>query len=591
MPLSNINGKLGINRAAHFLRRTCFGGSIQEIDRFAKLTAKEAVAELFNNDLPQPNEPLDPLTGKSWVSEKPETKFLQLKRLLKSWHISVMTTGDAPKEKQLAAIFRERLVLFFHTHFTTQSGKSNNSIFLHHQLSLFRYYAFDKEDNEIPTEKKDDPPKIVKRNFKELTKKICVDNAMLAFLDGGLNVKGNPNENYARELLELYTIGRGMEGKNPKPEFDGDYFLYTEEDVQAAAKVLSGFIHDRAYKTIDPDTKLLRGKTRGGGNFATQHASGEKVFSKRLGNQKVVPNKDLEKFGRPTTDSALDEVSQLIDLIYNQEETAKHICRKVYRFFVYHEITDELNNTVIKEMAKTFTENDFKLQPVLEQLFTSKHFYEGTKGYQNDSFGALIKSPLDLIVGFHRNFNMTTPSPTADIETYYKYFRTMLSQSARQGMAHYDPAEVAGHPAYHQFPNYNRNWISTNYLTNRYFFINERVSSKRKNELGKLDVFDYIKKNIPNEKAGNARTLVATLAQYFLPVSSQASFDDKAKSELSKERMNYFLNAFLYSPKIDADPEKSWAFRWKTGVDDEVVANQLANLFNAMFQSPEYQLM
>src|SRR5690606_5026037 len=136
--------------------------------------------------------------------------------------------------------------------------KVDDSRALYFQNQLFRFFALDalNPDPEI--------------NFKTLTVKICVDSAMLKVLDGTSNVKGNPNENYARELLELYSIGRGLEGDVPPP-VDGDYFLYTEDDVKAAARVLSGWTTDDDYLTIDELTLLPRGRVRGNPTNASSH--------------------------------------------------------------------------------------------------------------------------------------------------------------------------------------------------------------------------------------------------------------------------------------------------------------------------------
>lgn len=94
---------------------------------------------------------------------------------------------------------------------------------------------------------------------------------MLPLLDGDMNVKESPNENYAREFLELYTIGRGLEVTLPPPQESGDYVLFTEQDVQAAARVFSGWQIDDEFLTIDAETELPRAKVRGGVLDASAH--------------------------------------------------------------------------------------------------------------------------------------------------------------------------------------------------------------------------------------------------------------------------------------------------------------------------------
>jgi uncharacterized protein (DUF1800 family) len=594
MPLNALTSTLGIKRAAHLLRRTCFGGTIAEIEAFALLTPTEAVQQLFNNELPDPKYPIDPLTGTEWITTgNPESEGFELERYFLSWHLGQMLGNEIDENIKLSYIFRERLVFFFHSHFTTKVSVVNSSRALYYQQALFRLFAFDQEDIVLPPEdpdaEPDDPASmetIVPRNFKQLTKKLSVDNAMLIFLDGRFNVKGSPNENYARELMELYSIGRGLEGTIPEPEFEGDYFNYTEEDVQAGARVLSGFNIDADFQNIDEETELPRGVIKGG-TIASSHETGTKSFSTRLGSGVVIPNEDLLVNGSPTEESVLDEISQFIDLIYNQEETAISICREIYRFFVYHQIDEALQSDIIQDMANIFKANEFKIQPVLETLLTSEHFYEAEAGSDDNNFGSIIKSPLDLVLGFFRNFEVSLPSYDTELSTYYEFTNSLLGTIAIQGMDYYDPFEVAGYAAYHQFPIFNRNWITTNYLTNRYNFIKEAINDDLTMPLFRVDILQFVRDNFNDSTARNARSLIISIAERFLPISENLDFDTPGTGELTVERLNYFLNVFLPEP----DDKASWTSNWDNNQDEDVITNQLVNLFNAMLQTPEYQLM
>ncbi|WP_436517788.1 DUF1800 domain-containing protein [Ekhidna sp. To15] len=589
MPLNALTSTLGTKRAAHLLRRTCFGGSIAEIDAFATLTPAQAVAQLFTSGLPDPTLPIDPLTGEEWITNgNAQSEGFELERYFLAWHIGQMLGNGVEDALKLPYIFRERLVFFFHTHFTTKRSVVNSSRAIYYQQALFRLFAIDGEDITIPADDPMDPDIVVPRNLKQLTKKLSVDNAMLIFLDGRFNVKGSPNENYARELMELYSIGRGLEGNVPEPEFDGDYFNYTEEDVQAGAQVLSGFNVDPTFANIDEETGLPRGVVRGG-TTASSHEEGTKTFSARMNNGEVVPDSDLLLGGSPTEESVLDEISQYVDLIYNQAETARSICRELYRFFVYHQVDQSLQDDIIQDMADIFTANEFKIQPVLEALLTSEHFYEAEAGTDDNNFGSLIKSPIDLVLGFMRNFELELPDYETELNTYYEYTTDLLGEIRIQGMDYYEPFEVAGYPAYHQFPIFNRSWITTNYLTNRYNFIRGSIVSQNP-EMGQVDILQFVQDNF-SAAAPNARDLIIAIAEYLLPTSENLTFDTPDVGELTVERLNYFLTAFLFSPQFDADPEAAWTNRWTNGIDMDTVRNQLTNLFNAMLQSPEYQLM
>lgn len=565
------------------LRRTTFGATKAQIDDFATLTPAKAVEQLFGAILPDPVLPIDTATGAEWVisgTNDSNSGDDELQEFFKGWMIGQMLSKGIDPNQSLSYSLREKIIFFYHTVLTTIQSKVNNSRSLYFQNQLFRVYAFDKLEG--------DP-----FNFKELTKKICVDNAMLRLLDGNLNVKGSPNENYARELHELYTIGRGLEGTLPPVTDPGDYFLFREQDVQAAAQVLSGWEIDDTFSTIDPDTNLPRGKVRGSVTDASGHDNGVKQFSDRFANLTIQPDPLLLNGANATEASALDEISQLIESLYASTETAKNICRRIYRFFVYHQVTPALSDSVITEMANTFQTNNFKIQPVLEELFKSEHFYEAAGGVDDDNFGGIIRSPLDLMLGTYRFFELTVPDPVTDAAGFYDRTNGMIRELSDMGMHFYEPFDVAGYDAYHQFPIYHRSWISTNYLTRRYEFIRNLVTDSQMTMEGpKIDVVAWVQANINNAIASDAKSLIIELASYLLPVSDNLTFDSAAddSSGLSAERLNYFLTAFLKSPQIDADPEGAWTFRWNNPVDTEVVRRQLENLFNAIMQSPEYQL-
>lgn len=579
MPLAELTQPLGLKRAAHLLHRATFGPTKALIESFAGNTPAQAVAQLFGQSLPDPVLPIDPETGAEWFltgTTDANSGDNDLQEFFKGWMIAQMLSAGIGESQSLAYAAREKIVFFLHTVLTTIQSKVDNSRSLYFQNQLFRLFALDKTAS-------------MNINFKELTKKICVDNAMLRLLDGNLNVKGSPNENYSRELHELYSIGRGLEGTLPPITDPGDYFLFRELDVQEAARVLSGWNIDTTFSNIDPDTNLPRGVVRGAANNASSHDNGIKQFSDRFDNITIQPDPLLLNGTMATEASAMDEISQLIESIYSRPETAKNICRRIYRFFVYHNIDTTIDSTVIEEMANTFTGNGYKIQPILEDLFKSQHFYEAGAGVDNDNFGGIIKSPLDLMIGTYRFLNVQLPDFTSSPTDFYERTNEMIRTLSSMGMNFYEPFDVAGYDAYHQFPIYHRSWISTNYLTERYLFIRNLLSQT---QIDGVDLVAFVQGNFDNATASDARQLIIGLSRFLLPVNDNLTFDPATDDTagLTAERMNYFLTAFLKSPQIDPDPEASWTFRWNNPVDMEVVRRQLENLFNAMMQSPEYQL-
>jgi uncharacterized protein (DUF1800 family) len=580
MPLPEFSGTLGLKRAAHLLRRATFGATKQQIDVFAALTPAQAITALFRQSLPDPILPIDPETNQEWVLSgvtDANSDSGDLEAYIKAWLVGQMMSSGVPPAVSLAYSAREKVIMFLHTHFTTITSKVGNSRSLYFQNQLFRLFALDALN----------PDPLI--NFKQLTVKISVDNAMLRLLDGNLNVKGSVNENYGRELLELYSLGRGLEGTLPPAAGPGDYVLYTEQDVQAAARVLSGWDIDDTFSNLDPDTNLPRGTVKGSLTNASAHDNEPKEFSARFGNSVIQADPLLLNGSNPTEASALDEIQQLIDLIYAKPETAKNICWKIYRFFVYAPHTPAENlaidGPIITEMINTFESNNYKLQPVIENLLRSQHFYEAGAGtVTDDNFGGIIKSPLDLVVQTLRFFEVPLPDMTTAPTEYYEATGELISTVYSQAMSFYEPYDVAGYEAYHQFPIYHRFWITPNTLANRYNFIRS-VFTAAEPGMFKVNVLQWVQNNIPNAVAADARLLVIMLSNYLLPVTDNLTYDDAADdvSGLTAKRITYFKERFLQT--FD---EAYWTTRWNEGAGD--LGDQLEFLFNAIMQSPEYQL-
>jgi hypothetical protein len=587
MPLTPLIEPLGSQRASHLLRRTVFGATPDLIQEFSQYTPQEAINRLFISGIPIPEPPIDPSTGEEWMlsgTTEANSEGFELEQYFLGWQIGQFLGPNAAEEQKLSYIFRERLVYFLHTHFTTKKSVVGNSRALYFQNQLLRQFAFDQFLEIEVTEE------IL--SFKDLVIKISLDNAMLQFLDGRLNVKGSPNENYARELLELYSVGRGLEGTDKGENETGDYGTFTEQDVQEGARILSGFNVDPTFSFVDEQTELPTGIAKGNGLIAAQHDNNSKQLSFRFNNAVISPDPELLLNGEATYESAVDEIRQFIDAIFEQEETAIHICRKIYRFFVYHEITEEIQNGVIKDMASVFVEQNFSLQAVLVALFSSREFYEGADGILDDNFGSIIKSPLDLIIGHARSVDLQLPDYLLNSTAFYEITNDWLRKMGDMGLNFYEPFEVAGYLAYHQFPIYHRGWITTSYLTQRYAYVQSVSNANMEGMAVQFKTpIEYVEQYVDNSTASNAKNLVIEIANQFLALTDNLGFQNPDSSPLTEERLNYFLDAFLKTFQIDENPEEAWTFRWTQGVDRETVERQLQDLFNAILQSPEYQLM
>jgi len=411
---------------------------------------------------------------------------------------------------------------------------------------------------------------------------------MLRSLDGYSNQKGSPNENFAREMFELYSIGKGPQIVGG--EYEGDYTNFTEWDIKRATEVLTGWELDYTFSYLDPDTGLPIGKMRshtagdGTTELATQHDSEQKTFSKKFGEQLIEPSEMME--GYPTVEAAYGELDEMIEMIFSQPETGKFIARKLYRFFVYHFISDEVETNVIAPLAQELINNDYSIIEVLKVLLKSEHFYDSDDmDKENDNMGALIKSPVDLFTGLFRLFNIQFPDRESDTVAFYGDMSYVVSKLIDQGLNFYEPFEVAGYPAYHQIPGYNRNWITTYALAHRYQsagILMKKLEQSTERTF-QLDILDWVENSGHISDPSDAVEIMDVLVDNLIAV------------QLNQERYDYFL----YTVFLDAQGEDQsyargkWVTEWnnyQSSNDSSTVSSQLEVLFSALIETPEFQL-
>ena len=550
--ITALAGTLGEKNAAHLLRRATFGPTIKNIKEFSTKTVDEAITILFENPA-EPQPPKDPQTTATWLNPKAGTGNSSTENLIDyfiAWHLEQMRNSGTN--------IKERIVYFFHTHLPVNITKVISSEAVYYQNKLFRHYAFG--------------------NFKTMFKKICIDNAMLVYIDGTLNESSIPNENFGREMLELYSIGKG-------PQIgDGNYTNYTEDDIKEATKILTGWKYDDTFTNIDADTGIPTGKLEvsldGGKEVATLHNASQKVFTSAFQGKTIEP---FEKSGGyATSEAALKELDDMIEMIFAQEETAKFLCRKLYRFFVYHQISEEVENDIITSLANTFRSNNYEILPVLQQLLKSQHFYDADNSQTSDNnIGALIKSPIDIILGSFRFFNVSLPDMNTQLQELYvnTYQNAILDMLSNQGLDFYEPFDVAGYDAYFQIPTYNRYWITPRNLALRYYFSNYLIDGKIEGENlpFKADIVSWIGNNDNVTDPSDASQVLDAFTKLMLAV------------DLSEERYDYFLNTVF----LDTLSSSYWTNKWNTykggGADTEVRAD-LENLVKSIMQTPEFQL-
>lgn len=400
--LDPYTGEWDYLQAGHLLRRAMIGPTKEQIESAVENGPEATVAELLA-DLPLPEPPInyyfqeDPFTpvGETWIDKPFTQEFRNYRfRSLYGW-----TMGNMLEE---GVSIREMMTLFWHNHFVTAEINLPKAVYQY--ITLLREYALG--------------------NFRELTKQITVNPSMLAYLNGSQNTKFAPNENYARELLELFVLGKGdLAGP-------GDYTTFTEEDVQAIAQILTGW----RIRFIADDGSMPQGFFNG-----FFHSEGSKQLSHRFDQAVIQENGD-------------QEYKDLIDVLFEHPEASRFICRKLYRWFVYYKIDEAIEQNVIEPMAQILRDNDFNVKPVLEALLKSEHFYDA------NSIGCIIKNPIEFILANSKQFNIPFPQ---NINQRYALWVGLFRTTELLQMVYYFPPSVAGWKAFHQEPTYNQMWINT----------------------------------------------------------------------------------------------------------------------------------
>jgi len=355
-PISEIDWSY--ERAAHLLERAGFGGTPEEISRLASLTPNQAVKRLVHFDKSGQNinsfehsgihDPgLDP-----FPPSRPATTELA-KANGEALGVKVKPTGNRRLQPVVNKFFywlrasvletnrvsywwanrmvasenplQEKMALFWHGHYAINESKVRDYRKLFKELELFHQMGTG--------------------NFRDLMVAVAQDPAMLAFLDAGVNVKGAPNENFAREIMELFTMGVGN---------------YSEEDIREAARAFTGWNYDGLRFVVNGE----------------DHDTDQKIFLGQKGN--------------------FDGVD-IIDIIMEQPVTAEYMSSKIYNFFVRESIDSDFRI----QLGEVFREADYDVAAFLETIFLSKDFYSEA------SVGTHIKSPVELAVSTYVKLGLT----------------------------------------------------------------------------------------------------------------------------------------------------------------------------------------
>lgn len=346
------------DRAAHLLAHAGFGGSPEEIEALTSMGLEGAVESLVHYES-IPNPRLEPFIESGlWdpsLAEFPDSRP-QATDLAEStgasMGVDVKPSGNRPVQPVSDRFFywlratmletrrlgywwahrmlqtthpvEEKMALFWHGHFATHENKVRDYRKMHQQIGLFERYATG--------------------NLRDLTIQIAQDPAMLYFLDAQYNVKGAPNENFAREVMELFTMGVGN---------------YTERDVRECARAFTGWYFDDLEFRIDPE----------------KHDAGVKEFLGRSGN--------------------FDGV-EVLNIIFEQPVTAEFLAGKIYQFLVREEISPPLR----RQLGAVLRDADFEIKSLLTAIFSSRDFYSAA------SYGGHIKSPVEHMIAMMKHLGV-----------------------------------------------------------------------------------------------------------------------------------------------------------------------------------------
>jgi uncharacterized protein (DUF1800 family) len=345
-PLSPYAGRFDARLAAHLLRRAGFGGSPQDVARIAQVGMRDAVDTLIRFPA-TPNLPVAPddAPDLSDIDEQIRARMsaagrdsqtvelLKQRRMLERRAIGATQLWWLDRMIATPAPLQEKMTLFWHGLFTTaaiQKGVTPREVLA--QNALFRSYALG--------------------NARALTQAVAVDPAMLKYLDNLHNEAAHPNENFARELMELFTLGIGN---------------YTEADVREAARAWTGLRLRRGTDEVFVNPRL--------------HDDGAKTFLGRTGNFTG---------------------SDIVNVIFEQPAAARFLATKLLSFFVYDDPEPEL----VAAVGTLLHARNFEIAPVLATLFSSNVFYS------DRAYRALVKSPVEFVVGSYRLFGVAQAAPT-----------------------------------------------------------------------------------------------------------------------------------------------------------------------------------
>ncbi len=525
--LKPYSGPWTFSTAAHLLRRTSFGPTRKMIQKAESIGLQSCINELFiPNRFPEKplnhnyaNEPNVPI-GNTWVDIAPPSGANQYRVYsINAWYINKLQSEEFN--------ILQKLVLFWHNHFVVAEIENPQLFYTYFDL-LQKFSLGYTNNNGI----------FVPGSFKDLTKAITINAGMLRYLNGNTNTKLALNENFGRELLELFTIGKGP------LVAPGDYTTFTEQDVRAIAKALTGW----AYGAF-PFTPVFD---------ASKHEPTSKQLSHRFNNTSISNLGDQEYL-------------KVIDIIFQQDECSRFIARELYKWFCNYHLSPEVERDVIEPMAQMIRTDNYNIINALKTLLSSEHFFS------DEAFGCVIKAPLDFLMSISNALKFPVPSGLNDKYTYFNY---VWINTKLMGQTISEHPDVAGWKAYYQDPLYYRHWINGVSLRER----------KRWIDL-------YVNKGITVNTLLNIKIPVLEIVKEF----EEPSSIDRLIADLSDLLFTHQLTKSQFAIAKDVILRGLPSYEWTEEYEDyamnpndqqkrDAIENKLRALFTHLMNLPEFLL-
>lgn len=523
--LNPYAGKWGKGEALHLLRRTAIGPNQESMNTVLSKGLRKSL-DLLLEDQPEiappvnyifENDPFVPM-GNSWVDapyNDTQDSINYRTSSLRAWNAEIMLNEGIS--------IREKITLFWHNHFPIDLGTVSDPKYMYDYIRLLRTNGL--------------------KNFKNLVYLITTNPAMLRYLNGNQNAKGAPNENFARELLELFTIGKGpIAGP-------GDYTNYTEVDIKEMAKALTGWTDQGYYSKTATTIKSSFSVSR--------HDSTTKQLSPRFDSLKISNENE-------------NEYKTVINIIFSKPEVAKYICRKLYRYFVYYKISDDVERNIIEPLASQFIAEKFEIKPILRTLLGSEHFFDISNR------GTMIKNPIDFSLGLLKQTQYQLPT---DNNKRTLSLQAIIRNIGGQQMEYFYPPDVSGWKAYYQEPSYYRIWINATTLNARMNYTNTLAGTGVTYNTIKYQI-DVLKFIGTMKKVKDPNLLIKELGEFLFPFGLTDNQISDLKTLILPGSPDY-----EWEEQYEAYLKNPTSVIIKTALE-----NKVRNLIKAMLTMPENYL-